>query len=307
MKRKLSMILILSMILLLVGSQGAFAATNTVTDQNILVYNEYQTLKQLSQKSPSELKNLGFSDEVVNNPANIIPQYIEKLTERSKLSTEELKTLGYTDAQIAIFKNFKGTAGQIEALSSNLTIKPGTGKKESKIQSSSVFRTQATVNIGEWISSYYYDSTNKRTYADIALNWAWDSCPTTEFWDAVAFAWSGSFIQTASNDVNNYAGVTYRISSNTTETRTKGWACAPGQGCDIVFEMALDGLGLQWAQSGYAKARIYTDSYTPSFGLTAAYGHQTIMMSPSVNFGGGGSIGFSTGVVKTSTYHVYNL
>ncbi|MCG1024388.1 hypothetical protein [Dehalobacter sp.] len=309
MRRKPILILAISLIMSLVCTQFAFATqqsqdlnqTTEVKKLEKIVLNEYDYIKDLSKKTPAELKDLGFDDKEITKMPNIVNEYRDKLKEQGKQNDQSLKLKGYTDSQIETLRSFTGSEEQLKSLSATLTMTPVLTKQS--VQSSK-FIVQS-VSVGQWISSYQY--LNGYTKATISANWAWSSCPIFGLWDVVGFAWSGGFVQDSSSSTYNYHKIKYITSLGYTYV-TRGWSCAAGQGCSDTFCMALNGgLSDGWAQSGTAQASLTVYGYQPIIGVTVGYGHSTINVYPSVGFSSG-DLSFSPATVQAAEqYSVYYL
>lgn len=308
MKRKPMLILAISLIMCLMCAQFAFGAQqsedlNQITEVKKLekiVLNEYDYIKDLSKKTPTELKDLGFDDKEISEMPNIVNEYKDKLKEQGNLNDQSLKLKGYTDSQIETLRSFTGSEEQLKSLSATLTMTPVLTKQS--VQSKFIVQS---VGVGEWISSYRY--LNGYTKATICANWAWSSCPIFGLWDVVGFAWSGGFVQDSSSSTYNYHKIKYITSLGYTYV-TRSWSCAPGQGCSDTFCMAQNGgLSAGWAQSGTASASLTLYGYQPVLGVTVGYGHSTINVYPSVGFSSG-DISFSPSTVQAAEqYRVYYL
>ena len=105
----------------------AFAESEEVekADMKEIVYthsqDEYTMIKKLQTSSTNELKEMGYSDEEIQEIKQL--NYEEALYERAQLPENELRDLGHTDEQIAFMKNYDGrplTNDEINLMSAEL-------------------------------------------------------------------------------------------------------------------------------------------------------------------------------------------
>lgn len=307
MKKRFHILLALTMIFGLLGSQIVSAAPvsqkPTSVTQKPIVINEYQYIKDFAQKSPTELKGLGFNEKEIVDVPNMVNQYKEELQKRSKLSTEDLKVKGYTDPQISTLKAFNGSEDQLQSLSATLTIEP------SAVSIAQPAALTSSVGISRWLAYYYFDSALNKTVARITASWSWSSEPICEFTDSLAFSWSGGFIQDSAYDgANNYNRVTYRTSLGYTDTYYS-WYCVPGSGCSGNFPVRGSyGGSAAWAQSGYGTVTVFKANSVSPLALTVAYGHSIVTVVPSISTTGSGGLSFNPSTVEvTSSYTVNNF
>jgi hypothetical protein len=119
----------------------------------------------------------------------------------------------------------------------------------------------------------------------------------------VVIGWSGGFIQSSTNDSNNYVWVTYSSGPDV----KKSWIAKAGQGCSCKFPMANNSIGTDWASGGYSYARAYAPGNVSMVGINFAYGHTIVVGSPSVNWNGVGAFSFSLTTEETSDYISYGI
>lgn len=67
--------------------------------------------------------------------------------------------------------------------------------QDTSMTDAQVTALSATMTIDPWIAYYYYDSAANKTRLRATLGWSWSSKPIMQFYDLVAIAWSGGFIQ----------------------------------------------------------------------------------------------------------------
>ncbi|MEA4902921.1 hypothetical protein [Desulfitobacterium sp.] len=274
MKKLLSIIVAAFMVFFFTGLQplSAKPASNT---HKVITVNEYDYVKEIQNMSTSELKAKGLTDEEIGNLPTVA-EYKDKMKERSKLSKETLKDMGYSDNQVQAFTNFTGAESEVTALS-------------------------ATVTIDCAITTFSYSASTDRTTLSTRLDWSWSSMPIIEFNDIVAIGWSSGFVQTSSLNSYNYL-VPYYTGG---QVPRFSWKIEPGQGASSIFPVAYGGGSpTNWAKTGYAVTEAVGQGYIGVVGVNFAYGHQTITVSPSIDWNGTGGFqfGFDTDEVTDYIY-----
>ncbi|KYO68562.1 hypothetical protein [Thermovenabulum gondwanense] len=193
---------------------GTFAyAESNKPEQKIakVTINEYLMIKELKNKSDSELQKMVFSAKDIGKIRNF--DYAEELYRRSKLDDSILKNLGYTDEQISMLRAFSGTEEEIIALA-------------------------ATLNISAKTDSYYYSEANNRTYYRARFDWNWSTAPAVMMEDIIGIAWSeGMYIDQSPNATYHRVKYVNNIYGNYYYENAAIEPIAPGGGAETKFDM----------------------------------------------------------------------
>lgn len=218
--------------------------------------NEYLVLKELKNKSVSELQKMGFSAKDIEKINNF--DYAEELYKRSKLDDSTLKNLGYTDKQISMLRNFSGTEKEIIPLAGYL-------------------------DIWSYVNSYYYSKENNRTYFQVNFGWQWSTPPAFMGTDIIEFAWSeGMYIDLSPSKtyhrvqyVNSRYGYSYYENIDIEPKAPVGKA-------QTKFEMYRNlipdpPISYEWAKSGYGSIQVSKLGRIPEIAMLIEYRHQTLL------------------------------
>lgn len=276
MKKILSILLILAFTI--TSSCIAFANEVQRNSVNIKV-NEYEHLKQLKSKSDDELKAIGFDKNEIEKVRKA--DIVKEISKRANLSDTRLKNMGYSKEQIKIFKNFKGTEEEVQALVATVSLYAGT-------------------------YGFTYDSANDRSYWTMKFNWSWSSVPFFQFEDLIAVAWSPEMALV--KDSSTYHTVTYVRDTDGTKTN-KSWAFSlndqPLRGAFSKFDMLYVGPFTAYfdeAMSGSGRVKVTKAGNVRDMGACFKYGHEEFGVTPSVSFPGSLSIDFSWDVNEEASY-----
>lgn len=265
MKRFLSLILVLALVLSV--SSFTYASTDNQFSTSI---SEQDIILKLDEGS------IPNTYGIVRTAGNTYKDmYINELEKRSEFSEDTLKNYGYSSDQIGLLRNFEATEYQLRALSSSL-------------------------NISGRIKNWDYSSSSNRTSATIKFNWSWSSKPSMTKKDIVALAWSDGFKSTSSTSkmkVYYYSPTGNKKSYSMTGKKSTGEGISYSFNMDKwLYDSDMDDYVSWWAKKGSGKANILQSGKIDLFEAVAVYGHSTYSLSPSIDYKGGISVGFSKGV-----------
>lgn len=256
----------------------AFAKDAVISETKII--NEYQSIKELKQKTDSELKNQGYSDAEIKELRKL--DYAAELKERAKLDNQILKNLGYTDDQIKKLKSFKGTEDEINALA-------------------------ATITFDAYHINFWYDTVNKRSYWKTGFSWSWSSKPIYLSTDVIGAGWTPTMsLLTA----ESYETVTYTPTTiPTPPAYTKKYSFAlAGTNSAQAKHPLWDSYNLMWASKGSGYVKVTAGGEIKDMQMKIAYGHTQLSISnPSIAYPWGISFSWATGVNEeaSKTFQYY--
>lgn len=242
------------------NGSGFYASTQSI--------NEYDLLANLTNKTDSELSEVGYTSEDIYLIRNLDESYANHIRKYATLSTSELKNLGYTEEQISIFRVFNDSEEQIRALA-------------------------ASMNFTLSIDYVTWSQSNNRTNASLRYYFTWVGIPLIKTNDIVAVSWNDWTINSSASYV------TYRSNSGIGDDYTLAATYVPNNGPrsfggGYKFPMTQDDHSY-WARSGYAIFTLYHKYIRADLSAYAEYGHSSVSASPSFSIPGYGSIEFSIG------------
>jgi len=265
----------------------SYAASSEASDNFTLmvqsVSNEYDTYKNLKNKSNNELTRLGYSTQNINYINNF--NYDEKMQEKVvKLKSNSEKTLyakGYSKEQISAIYNYQGTELQKNLLAAQLTLSTFSGPKE---------------------------QTATFSYINFRTNFSWSSEPFFIFDDILAVAWSEDmYLDT--NKSNSFAVVNYisEITGEWVSSNNPSVTPELNKGAYIKFSMTKPaGLTMSYAQNGRFFYRLTKKDRVKEVAVQPTYGHTVVKIgSPSVSFPLGVGVSFSWQVVEEASNYLY--
>ena len=270
----ISMVLVIAM----VGTYCAFANDNATkpngfTNQHVSI-NEYEAIKQLSNKSTDDLEKSGYSSEDITKIRNYKQVFNSHILMLQELSEEVLTKHGYSKEQINVINNFTGSDEQMSIASASIYI-------------------YATTALFE------YPNSTDRTSGRLAYGWSWSGVPAFKLTDIVAASWN-SWNLTGQSAYVSYYGVnsgTYYTSGTPTFTSpTNSYWNGGGHKIDVEIND-----NYYYAKLGGGTFDVESDGlYQKDFYYYIEYGHSyiypTISFSVSVPGGASGSISLSSGV-----------
>ncbi len=258
------MSLVVALLMVFAFSASAFANSDTQKVQKVKI-NEYQMLKELSKKSESEMKKLGYSSKDVEKIKNHEEEYVKHLKKYAELDDESLKNLGYSSEKIQMLRVYDGSEAQTLALGAEVNI-------------------QLTIDYVTWSES------QQRTNARLEYNYDWDGVPLVKMTDLVAVSWNNWVIN------GKYAVTTYKhiygtqpdIYDNPTFVENDG---PEVYGAGYEIEMTKQD-NYYWAQSGQGIFTLYHNNGREDLSAYVAYGHFGVSLTPSFFIPGFGAIVF---------------
>lgn len=257
-------------------------ATVTVRPSYSITINEYDVYVATRKSSKEELMRNGISEEEVHLvKSNAIE---EEITRLSKLSFEELSSLGYNNDQIEIIHNYNG-----ESIETNSTLR-------------GIF-ADMTVS--------FYNVAASTTSLTLRAEWAWTDNPILAgegIKDLVAIRWEGT--NTASQPMNlawNQSGSSCVVSYYSRGSNIYQYSRTSAISTDDVYghvyaKVPMSTGDANWVGDYYAKEgsltvkvdRVGTGSIQEA-AFVFAYGHTTVIVTPSLSLPLDFSIDFSFG------------
>lgn len=240
-------------------------------EENKVVINEYELLKELSSKSESTLSEKGYSSKEIQKLKNFHQIYVDHLNELKKLDDSTLKKLGYTPKQIIVLRDFDESEEQAISLAADLRIYSST-------------------------ANFNYDGNYSR--GRLVYNWYWTGVPSFKLQDAVAVSWNNWAVESNTSYVSYYTVNTGDFYTNKNATFTTEGHTYEGAGHKFNVSMSDH---YYYAQRGGGTFDVRSDSHIEKdFAYYIAYGHQMIL--PSITFsltpgGGAASLSFNNGTV----------
>ena len=262
-------------------------ANDVLTDTDTIktvVINEYQGLLDEIEECQKRIINYSLSSSLndYNQLASLIEQkeyFIDFLYQQKQLSNDELRQQNYTDEQITALKNFDGSDTMAVTASAY------------------VYVSGATM-------------ANTTTKHGVRFSWSWMGTPALAgpgITDGVAVQWqsvnrSAQPIETIAHS-DTKAFVRYGSTRNDLSVTTY----VTQRAAEAKFCMAgADGSELSWASSGvfdiYVKLPAGTSAVIANTSYEFAYGHVTLIISPSISFSFndiGIGISVTTGTIST--------
>ncbi|MDW7669259.1 MAG: hypothetical protein SCJ93_10575 [Bacillota bacterium] len=269
MKKIILMILICLLALPLNGFALSFdSESNTL---NHVTVNEYEMIKNLKDKSVSELEKSGYNESEIIEIKEL--NYIEELKKRSDYSYSELLKLGYSDSQIELLKSLKSY---------------------DVIPEEVLLKSSAEVGIIHDVDGTTVNSNG--TVINISFSWNWNQKPIFTFRDAVGFSWSGDYIcheNTVQAEIDYAIGTTIINTVDFSDDMIDGISPA-SNGVGFDFKMIRGEPPLtSWAKSGNGSfVLVCYEHEHNNVQLLAKYGHSILNItsigitygSPSISF-----------------------
>lgn len=269
MKKNMNIFLSIMLFVLPLSFPVSIHANDVLTDNDTIktvVINEYQGLLDEIEECQKRAINYSLSSSLndYEQLTLLIEQkeyFIDFLYQQKQLSIDELKEKNYTDEQIDAIKNFDGSDAMAVAASAY------------------VYVSGATM-------------ANTTTKHGVRFSWSWMGTPALAgpaITDGIAVQWqsvnrAAQPVQTvAHSDTNAFVryGSTRKDLSITTYVTQRA--------AEAKFCMAgADGSELSWASSGvfdiYVKLPTGTSTVIANTSYEFAYGHVTLIISPSISF-----------------------
>ncbi len=138
-------------------------------------FNEYNYITGLKNSSPTELSNLGLTEQEADL---IVAEFEDALMTRALLPEDKLIAYGYSEEEIEILRSYAA----------------GNDLSDSELQSITATCSTAIVNMGV--------TANR---AEFGYEWIWDQCPLVTLKDSAALCWNAYDENNAANDVERYS------------------------------------------------------------------------------------------------------
>ncbi|MDF2504994.1 MAG: hypothetical protein K0R54_4544 [Clostridiaceae bacterium] len=236
-----------------------------------------------------ELKEDAYSSEVTFNEYLMVKQLLEKSdTELYKVgySVEDVKELRNIDYEQIIYERYIEKYGTSN-MSKNLSAKEFVNTLT--IDQLSTLTASCTVSHKLDPRDYYYDSVTNKTNARITFSWSWNSEPIWKGIDIIGFGWdSQMYVDTSTSFVNVY----YYSTFDGTRTKTEQHAFTQY----ITFNVS-DKFTLwqdQYPKTGSGALRLYCTGKNQNLGVSYKYGHTYVgITAPSISVGSGVGISFT--------------
>ena len=257
---------ILLVFIIVMASNLTVFANDVKSSTSALTINEYDFLLNLTEKSNSELVNIGYTANDIDSIRSLRESYTDHINEYTDLSTEALTNLGYTQQQIFTLRNFNGTEEQIRSLA-------------------------ATLNLTLEIDYVTWSSSENRTNSRLCFDFEWNGVPLIKWTDVVALSWNNWTI----NGKVGYVTYTDIYGSGNDYLMSATYISNSGPtsyGAGYKFAMAQND-NQYWAKTGYGIFTLYHNYERADLSAYAEYGHSTLSVSPTFSIPGYGSISFS--------------
>lgn len=281
--KKLKKVLMSCMILTLSFGGSSFASENKSSSGEYSI-NEYELVKQLEQKSDTQLRSIGYDDEEINQIRNYDELFKENIEEIKSIDEDVLKNdFQYTDEQIDVIQNFDGSESQMAKASASVTVK-------------------ATKNSSSL--------TSKLSKLNVKIRFVWSGVPAIQFNDSFAmvnsenmFYDNKSTLFTCTYVAGNGYQKTYQFSLKANEAGTTG--------ADVSFPVYKNYGTKYYLKSGSANVSLGREHTSANriitCGIGVAYGH-VLVPSTSINVTYKGlGITFSGKVSKTDDTFKFTL
>lgn len=238
-------------------------------------YNEFDLVKELSQKTSDVLRANGFSASEVADIQNYQESFSQHIDMLDTLSDEVLSAHGYTQDQIEKIRTFDGSEAEMRAIAS-------------------------TVTISAFPVNFEYDGEYSR--GRLGYSWSWTGVPNFKMIDLVAVSWNSWAIEYQMSDISYYG-----VDTGEAYTTISGTFTQDGNGVEGAahkFNVLID--DYYYAKRGVGRFDVRSDVHAEKdFFYYLEYGHSQVSMSqPSFSVGSGGmdgSISFSFGVVSAGS------
>lgn len=241
---------------------------NEGVEEETVIVNEYEKLKELNKKTDSKLRTIGYSTNDITQIRDYKQKFSENIKNLNELSNDNLRGMGYNNEQIDIIRNFNGSEEQMVKASATCTVSRSKG-------------------------SFYYDNANRATNLVVNISFRWNGAPLFRGTDVMAVA-NGEKMYYHSK---SYLNVSYAPlnSSGVSSSRKISASIDGGGNTGVSFKFKMLGNnGLTYARSGQGKVYLHRrNANIKQVGVGVKYGHSTVSFGPSVSFPSGVSIGFN--------------
>lgn len=249
--------------------------------------NEYDILKSLNEdfKENKLTKANGYNDEQLNYIANYEENLTQKIKNLQAENDDILKAYNYTDEQIEAIRNFDGSLEMLRRASSRCEVYGG-------------------------FNNYVTNSTSSS--AQMVAAFAWNGAYTPGFGttDIFAVTWSNPFKEKTATGYLVYKNASYNNTIQSTASVKAKDLYISSIDVPNNKNASLPGVGVigHWIDSGSIISEISANSYAPDLAGYAAYGLNTLLLSPNVSAGAGGAgagLSFSTGINVVGSSRFY--
>lgn len=277
MKKLLSVFLALSLILSL--SIPAFAA-ELIPAESVSVTSEFSMIQELKETDTATLLAEGYSISEIESAKSgaLEQQVVNELVSRASLSDDILTQKGYTPSEIAQLRSLTGS----ESLDN-------------------VRGLLASVTVTNTKKSYYYDTSEDRTYFLINVGWSWDKEPAIHWTDIAAAGWDGNYqLTTNLSSTNNQLTLTCvgngaSVANKTVDVNMTSSDINAGKATFAMNQGAYNTQSFYWVKSGSGIIELSIVGHDNNAEFIFKYGHSTLTGSPSISTGGL-SLSFSAGI-----------
>lgn len=284
MKKIISLVLLLSIIIF--TGVGSYAENNNSSSSSI---SEYDLLKEYSNKSYSELLEMGLNEGQAKDMLNIDEKVITKINELISYSNEELLNQGYNNKQIKSLREFE-TSKSVDK-----NIKPN----NQELLNKDVSLDAIPMGIFGDVNMDLYQYTVWEDEVWFQYSWSWTGKPLILNIDAIGFAWDSGF--RVSGDVID-AYVTYVDGNNFGEVKMSRdkFDVNPGAGWGHEFHMTSgpSHTAPAWAKGGWGTFYATNPNNKNSIQVVWSYGHATIDITGASLRISPSAIGFGFGVER---------
>ena len=277
MKKLVSVFLVVCLVMLL--SCPAFAA-EVPPAEAISVTSEYSMIQELKKNDTATLLAEGYSLSEIKSAKSgeLEQQIVNELVSRATLSDEILAQKGYTPSEIAQLRTLTGTES-IENVRGLL----------------------ASVTVTNSKRSYFYDTSEDRTYFLINVGWSWDKEPAIHWTDIAAGGWDGNYQLTNHlSSTNNRLTLTCvgngpAVANKTEYARMTSYDINAGKATFAMNQGPYYTQAFYWVKSGSGVIELSIVGHDNNAEFIFKYGHATLTASPSISEGGL-SLSFGIGV-----------
>lgn len=294
MKKIISIIMAMVMMVMLVVPAAATSEKATLENEKIVmqtkaetIYNEGEAYIKMNAMTDSELIEIGYTTEEIEEIREFNME--EALQERAALPNDTLRAYGYTEEQIEILREYDGAPLTLDnpviAATSDCTGRYSIGKAST--------------------------SSISFTYT-----WSWNIVPLNKMRDTVVVAWEG--VNASNNEAIDLTPSTNIMYLHFYEMTTGKRAVSKDSSVNGVhasnkdytsysFRMTKED-NYYWAKEGVAYITLYSDnSYAGSdtrinyIDLGAGYGHQKVNVDYSFSVSSKLSVSFTPLIVSEMT------
>lgn len=248
--------------------------------------NEYDIFKELNEdlKENKLARENEYSDEQLNYIENYQDNLTQKIRALQKESDEVLKAYNYTDDQIDAIRNFDGSIEMLKRASSRCEVYGG-------------------------FNNYTTSSSSSSAQMVAAFRWNGAYTPGAGTTDIFAVTWSAPFKEKTATGYLVHKNANYNNTLQSTASVKPNDLYVSSINVPNNKNASLSGIGIigHWIESGSIISEISANSYVPDLAGYAAYGLNTLSLSPNVSAGGSAGIGlsFSIGISTVGSNRFY--